>query len=354
MNLCNDNTINIKTNLINDLRNYISKNGYPKRKKELNSKNGLKDIYTYKKYLDGDLVDWIKLCGFTLTEDEIYEIETRGGKSYNLSKKEIIKEIYALQTKLNRPLMYDDFRGKSKDGVKMAYIKRYWGTLNGMKKELGLQITQENMKEKSKTIDEIKQIIKNICDKVKNNENRIVISWKDFDEDPNSPNAGSLMTILKRNCGISLREYLLELGFQMQDSGSGISYTFSDGERTTSRYEYQFSNFLRSHLNLSYDKDYFRDVKYKDFINSVQNNINCDYKIYCNKVVYVEIAGILNNHTKYYKNNIEIYNSKSREKYRLSLMRKEELLKDNNLDYFILFPEDLTDDNLKGLFKIFL
>ena len=44
-------------------------------------------------------------------------------------------------------------------------------------------------------------------------------------------------------------------------------------------------------------------------------------------------------------------NSKSKEKYRLKLIEKEKMLKDNNLDYYILFPSDLQEDFLMSIFK---
>ena len=54
---------------------------------------------------------------------------------------------------------------------------------------------------------------------------------------------------------------------------------------------------------------------------------NCDYEINIKgRIFYVELAGMLGNvaHEECYRNNVPI-NSKSKEKYRLGLMKKKEI-----------------------------
>ena len=72
-----------------------------------------------------------------------------------------------------------------------------------------------------------------------------------------------------------------------------MNYTYEDGEKIESTYEYMFTNFLRSH-GLTYNKDYFRFVKYDSLDDNYNGNMNCDYEIRLNNtVLYIEIAGIL-------------------------------------------------------------
>lgn len=65
--------------LINDLKCYIDKYGIPNNMtKDFRSKNGLCSWETYENHLGGKLIDWIKLCGIKLTEQEEHDLTTRG------------------------------------------------------------------------------------------------------------------------------------------------------------------------------------------------------------------------------------------------------------------------------------
>lgn len=110
-----------------------------------------------------------------------------------------------------------------------------------------------------------------------------------------------------------------------------------------------FSKYLKDN-GFIYNKDYFRDVKYSNFINNYNGNMNCDYVIYIgNDVLYIEIAGIIADYKTWYYEDKIISNSKSKEKYRIKLKEKEQMLKTNNLRYFILFPCDLTKENFTDI-----
>ena len=138
--------------------------------------------------------------------------------------------------------------------------------------------------------------------------------------------------------------YDITLGKQ----GVGITFDFDDGEHITSQFEYMFSKYLRDN-GLVYNKDYKRDVKYSTFISEYTGNMNCDYVIEINnKIIYIEIAGILAEYKTWFYNNKPI-NKKSKENYRLKLQTKEEMLKSHNLIYFILFPCDLTKSNFEQI-----
>ena len=86
-----------------------------------------------------DFVDW---CGFV-------------AKGKTPSKDKMIKLIYKLQSEKDRALMYDDFRGRGCYHPPLEVIKTYWGTINNMKKELGLEIIQESMLDRTLTKDEL-------------------------------------------------------------------------------------------------------------------------------------------------------------------------------------------------------
>ena len=79
-----------------------------------------------------DFVDW---CGFVV----------RGKKP---TKEKMVALIYRLQEETDRPLMYDDFRGIGCYHPPLNLILEYWGTINNMQKELGLEIIQESMNDR--------------------------------------------------------------------------------------------------------------------------------------------------------------------------------------------------------------
>ena len=93
-------------------------------------------------------------------------------------------------------------------------------------------------------------------------------------------------------------------------------------------------------------------MRYNTLDNSYSGNMNCDYKILLdNSVLYVEIAGILSKtqYIKCYKEDISI-NRKSKENYRQKLNMKRKILEQNNLNYLILFPPEITVENLEDIF----
>ena len=150
---------------------------------------------------------------------------------------------------------------------------------------------------------------------------------------------------------MSLTDILLKNNVRLGKQGQGINFDFPDGEHVTSQFEYMFSKYLKDY-GLKYNVDYFRDVKYSTFIPEYKNNMNCDYEIHINdKIIYVEIAGIIEAYKEWYYKNKPITNSNRKEKYRQKLMEKEEMLKSHNLIYFILFPCDLTKDNFKNILE---
>lgn len=335
----------IKQFLIRKLKAYIELNGYPSCKKEtFKPENNLPTLKMYEDYIGGDLSDWIELCGYTLSEDEKYNIEFRGRKKNNLTKDRCIEIIYDMQNKLDRPIMYDDFRNPTKDTIGITYIRKYWGSLNKMKKELGLDIIQESMMDKQLTKEQFDNIIGRIASDLLNS-SRNFITTREINANKKYPNYWTLDKSCRNYYNIGLVEYASKYDIYFGKQGHGINYNFDDGEHTTSQFEYMFSNYLKNH-GFIYNKDYFRDVKYSSFIEDCTTNQNCDYVLYVNNSpVYIEIAGILQGYKEWYYSNREISSSKSKEKYRLKLKQKESMLKNSNLKYFILFPCDLTTEN---------
>ncbi|NRU52600.1 hypothetical protein [Clostridium beijerinckii] len=273
-------------------------------------------------------------------------------KECDLNKKEVIKIIYKMQSKLDRPLMYNDFRDSDNfDEIGILSIRKHFGTMNQMKEELGLEINQEDMI--SKHVDDFDILVRElqfVCDIVEKDDRNIVTS-----KDINSINRLNInYQSFQKRClenNTSVRSVIDNYGFELQKEGNGLVYSFNDGERTVSQYELNFSNKLREYGYL-YNKDYFRDVRYKEFINYYNDMMNCDYVIHIdNKAIYIELAGMLSgkNETKY-KQNIDI-SSKSKQLYAEKLKLKENMLIQNGLNYFILFPSDLSENDLDFLFE---
>lgn len=333
--------------LIGKLQNYVNKNGYPKSLKELNPKNNLPSDKAYERKFGGTLVKWLEKCGYSLSDTERYIIETRGRKSV-YSKEDCIKIIYDMQKSIDRPLMYDDFRNPNKNSIGITEVKRYWGTMNNMKSELGLTVNQESMMDRQFTKDIFDQQINNICAYLKN-ENRNFITTREINTLSFCSRYLTLDNACKKFYGKKLINKFEELHINLGKQGRGLNYDFTDGEHTTSQYEYLFSTYLRE-VGLKYNIDYFRDVKYSTFIIDYNDNMNCDYIIhYRGKVIYIEIAGIINDYKKWYYQNKVINKSRSKEAYRLKLQKKENLLKTNHFEYYILFPCDLTKKNLNDI-----
>ena len=282
-----------------------------------------------------DFVNW---CGF----------HTRGVK---LPKEKAINLIYKMQEEIDRPLMYDDFRGKGCYKVPIEYIRKTWGTINKMKEELGLEIIQESMIDRQPSSkEELDNMIIDICNFV-HNENRNFITTREINSNSDWVSANSLQKASKKFYNLKLQDLLGKYGVSLGKQGQGINFDFSDGEHVTSQFEYMFSKYLKDY-GLKYNVDYFRDVKYSTFIPEYKNNMNCDYVIHINgKIIYVEIAGIIEAYKEWYYKNKPITNSNRKEKYRQKLTEKEEMLKSHNLIYFILFPCDLTKDNFKNILE---
>lgn len=281
-----------------------------------------------------EFVDW---CGFI-------------AKGKTPTKEKVINLIYKLQEELDRPLMYDDFRGNGCYHVPIEIIREYWGTINKMKEELGLEIIQESMIDKHLSKEEFNNMLLDIRDYVLS-DGRNFITTKEINANDKWLDSNTLRRYANEYCNKSLSEILEDYSISLGKQGRGINFDFEDGEHITSQFEYMFSKYLKDY-GLKYNVDYFRDVKYSTFISDCNNNMNCDYVIHIDdKTIYIEIAGIIEAYKEWFFNNRPIINRMSREKYRLKLLEKQKMLRDNNLIYFILFPCDLTYENFNAILK---
>jgi len=341
-----------KEELLNLLKVYIGKNGFPKNRRNLfTSKNGLPSYKTYIFQFGDDLVNLIELCGYSLTEDEKYHLMNKSGIVVTTTKQEAIEIIYDMQKELKRPLMYDDFRNPNKNTVSITTIIKFWGSMNKMKEELGLEIIQENMLDKQLTLEDAKEHINKLCEFIFNKENRKIITYRDINRCDYTQNTGSYNKIFLKELGMKLREYIQSIGYDLAQEGNGLNHIFEDGEKTRSQYELDFSIYLRDMLHLKYNVNYFRDIRYKTFMVDYKGLMDCDYIIdFKGRKIYIEIAGMLRDRQKYYYEDKPL-TSKSKEKYRQKLMLKEDMLKDSGVEYYILFPCDLNDDTYKKIFN---
>ena len=260
-----------------------------------------------------------------------------------LSKKECTEIIYDMNDTYGRPLMYDDFRGRGYGKVTISNLRDYWGSLNKMKKALGLEIIQESMIDKQLSKLNFDNMIDDICSFV-NEDGRNFITTREIDTNKKWVTSDTLRRMCKKYYSHTLPEHLKSYGIDLGKQGNGINYDFKDGEHVTSQFEYMFSKFLKEY-GLIYNKDYFRDVKYSKIESNYHGNMNCDYEIRLNdKTIYIEIAGIIEAYKTWYYLDKPITRSQTKEKYRLKLKEKEKMLRNNNHTYFILFPSDLTRD----------
>lgn len=273
--------------------------------------------------------------------------------SKKITKDEVVKIVLQMYEKKGSALLQDDFDGKTTENhVGIRLIEKYFGTLVNMQKELGLPIPSDL---RILNDEEVLLEMKNVCEKVYQIEKRKIVTYNDFKKYGSYSDTRRYSKPCEKLTGLSFREYITSLGFELQKAGNGMNHKFDDGEVTTSLYEYEFSNFLRKN-GFEYNKTYFRNIYYKKLDDEYKGNMNCDYCIDFNgQLVYIELAGILG-----YKREIDAYRnntplkSKSKEEYRLKLNHKREMFERNNLEYYILLPDEMNEETYKNILKKYL
>ena len=268
---------------------------------------------------------------------------------YELSKESVINYILEIQNSLDRPLKKKDLKGINNNSIGEGVVTKYWGNFLNMKKELNLPLTNESIKIVDNSIFSIKRDIVKLCAYVLSSENRITIKQDDWNLLSDISSYQSCSKYLQHD-NSSLRSFIESIGFNLIDAGEGYNHLYNDEELVKSQYEFFFSNYIRN-KGFIFNKNYFRNVRYATFIKNSRCGYDCDYIINFNdNIIYIEIAGMLRDYKNNYFNNTPI-NNKTRENYRNKLSNKESMLKENNLNYYILFPSDLNDEYLDSIFK---
>lgn len=255
------------------------------------------------------------------------------------------QKLIALEKKLGRHITRNDITLENV-GFSSIVVNRIYGNLSNAKKELGLLKTPPLQ---PLPFEYYKEKLTNTLYKIKEHTGRNLVSWADIESELYNDTPCKHKTITKsfKREGIDIFAYIKSLGFQMNPSNFSYHYTFDDGERVVSTMEFDFSTYLRS-LGFVYNKDYFRDVLYKDF-SEEKSKMNCDYKIMIYGLpLYVEIAGII-----YNKNDINWriteFSSKQENDYRDKMIRKEIRLLESGCPFLFLFKSEMFTDNYKEL-----
>lgn len=299
-------------------------------------------------------VSWNQIQHYTFQYQPNYEeVKAKRKAERELSKQDVIDIVMQMQERKGSPLDVYDFYPKQKDGVGIRTVRKFWGELWLMQKELGMKITGKHGSILSDE-DTLKEI-DTICETVKNTENRTLITYNDFRKHGTYSDNRRYAETCRRLKNCSFREYIESLGYELQKAGNGMNYRFDDGELTTSLYEYDFSKFLRDN-GFEYGKTYFRNIYYKKLDSEYKGNMNCDYCIdFDGQLVYIELAGILGNkeHQDAYRNNTPL-KSKSKEEYRQKLNQKREMFEHNNLEYYILLKDEMNENTYKNILNKYL
>lgn len=290
----------------------------------INNHYGLPNANWFVKYCPDDNVktftDFIKWCGYA--------------PHYALDKEYVSNKLIELEQKLNRPITKQDINLDSV-GFSEIVIVRIWGSINKMKKDLGLM---KSISTKPISIEECKVRLQTRLENIYKKTGRKFVSWCDIESDeyPDKPLNHKTYHHAFRRSNENLNAYMKSLGFAMCQNNIGNTYTFDDGEVVKSTFEFDFSTYLRKH-----NIEYKRNVRYKTFTDE-QSKIDCDYVIQVNgKPLYIEIAGIIYNTLEDDWRNRK-YASKRENSYRDKMILKEKLLLNAGVNFIFLFPWDMV------------
>lgn len=277
-----------------------------------------------------DFVNW---CGFD--------------SHYGISKEYVSEKLINLEKELGRHITGDDITVENV-GFTGIVVSRIFGSLNKAKKELGLINTPYNQ---PKEFEYYKIILTETIQNIYKETGRKFISWRDIESGLYHKIKCEHKTFTRafRREGIDIFAYIKSLGFQMNPSNFSHTYTFDNGERVVSAMEYDFSVYLRS-IGYEYNKDYFRDILYRDFTDA-KGKINCDYCIPIgNSNLYVEIAGVIyNTYSESWREHH--YSSEQENNYQSKMLKKEKYLIESNCNYLFIFPNEMQDGSYKNILQ---
>jgi hypothetical protein len=258
---------------------------------------------------------------------------------YEVSKEMATNMILKKAKELNYKLKIEDFKYNNQDEIGIGTIKRIWGSFNNMLLELNLQINQVGRSTLEKSIEELENDIKQLCDHLYKINGHKIVSIDDVRNCEWCQSEGTYNRRFKMEFNMTLGEYISSIGFTPNKIGMGMVYEFEDGEMTKSKYEYEVSNYLREQ-NISY----VRNVHYSTFT-EYKGNKDCDYVININgELWYLEVAGMLTHD----EINEDDYIKK---KYKKDIEYKEKLLKESKVNYKIIYPNNFKEKQIHNIFS---
>lgn len=288
--------------------------------------------------------DFCRWCGF----EPVKKIYTKDEVSDLLRK---------AQDQLGHRLTTDDLGNNGTCHVSEMVIKRLFGSLNNAIEELGLI---KDRPPQGPAFEYYADKLKQTLYAIKAKTGRTTVSWRDIENDLYAPE-GETHTGHKayqaafRREGVDLFQFMYGLGFKMNTSRFSYCDTFPDGERVRSAMEYDVSKYLRT-IGLKYNQEYFRDVKYRTFLNDVYGRIDCDYVVDIDGTKrYIEVAGIIYTVDDSADDwRTHQFSSERENEYRDKMVRKERLLIEAGVPFLFLFRPDMENDRYKAKIAEFL
>lgn len=261
------------------------------------------------------------------------------------------------QRQLGRRLIRSDLGSDGPCHVSVIVVNRLFGSLNNAIEELGLI---KDRPAQGPTFEYYADKLKQTLYAIKEQTGRTTVSWRDIENDMYAP-IGESHTEHKtyraafQREGVDLFQFMYGLGFKMNTSRYSYCDTFSDGERVRSAMEYDVSKYLRT-LGLRYNQEYFRDVKYRTFLNDVHGRIDCDYVVDVDGTKrYIEVAGIIYTVDDGMDDwRTHQFSSERENEYRDKMVQKERLLIEAGVPFLFLFRPDMENDRYKAKIAEFL
>ena len=259
------------------------------------------------------------------------------------TKEEVAKVLIAYEKQINRPITKKDLCIE-KSGISGAVVNRLFGGLTKAKKALGLMKTLPNQPQ---SFEHYKSILTDMLLDYKSKTENPYITWEIIESGLYGQakiNHKSIIKSFNEN-DVDLYTYVRSFDLMFNPSLFSNTYTFEDGEKADSNYEYALSIYLRS-IGLKYKQDYLRTVKYNTF-HQEKSKMTCDYLIQTKGFeIYIEVAGMISN----FENEdwkTHDYINKVTNGYRDKMIYKEQIFKQHNLKYMFIFANEMKDGTYK-------
>ena len=260
------------------------------------------------------------------------------------TKEEVAKTLIEYENKVGRPIITEDLC-VDKAGISAIVINRLFGGLSSAKEELNLMKTLPNQ---PLPFQHYKSILTDMLMDYKTKTNNPYITWQIIESGEYGSykiDHKSMMKSFQDN-NVDLYAYVHSYGLKFNPSLFSNTYTFEDGEKADSNYEYALSVYLRT-IGLKYKRDYIRAVRYNDF-HQEKSKMTCDYLIKIDKVeIYIEVAGMINNFEDEDWRTHDFVNKVSNA-YRDKMIYKEQIFKQHNLNYLFIFANEMKDGSYKN------